>query len=209
MDYYIYHIKGVKIGCTKRLQQRMREQKFNEWEVLEIHTDKETAGIRERELQIQYGYGKDNNVLYHQIDLVSNGKKVGKVWGKINGEQNVLNGHLDKIRTFESCQKGGLKHVESGHIQKIQKIGGKIGNNKENRLKASISLKKTIEEKGLNKAEKNPNAKLDWDKVNEIRELWNSPVKYSKAKLSRMFGISESMIRYIVTNKHWVSTTNK
>jgi hypothetical protein len=204
MTYYIYHIEGVKIGCSKRLDERVKEQGYNEYTILEIHNDIITAGIRERELQIQYGYGKDNNAMYHQIDYVARGKKVGNIWGKINGKESARNGHLDKIRTFESCQKGGLKNVESGHIQTIQKIGSKIGNNKENRLKASNSLKKTILEKGLNKGEKNPNSKLDWDKVNEIRTLWKSSTKYSKASLGRMFGVSESMIRFIVTNKCWV-----
>jgi hypothetical protein len=203
MKYYIYHIEGKKIGCTKRLEQRVREQGYDTYTILEEHDDIVTAGIRETELQIQYGYGRDSNVMYHQVDLVSNGKRVGNVWGKIQGRKNVENGEWKKVCVLGGKTQG-TRNVESGHIQNIQKIGSKIGNNKENRLKASISQKKTIKEKGLNIGEKNPRAKLTLDKVNQIRELWNGPIKYSKAALGRMFGVSESMIRYIVTGKSWV-----
>ena len=41
--YYIYHIKGIKIGCTKHLSRRMREQGFDEYEVLETHNDIDIA----------------------------------------------------------------------------------------------------------------------------------------------------------------------
>jgi len=54
--YQIYHIKGVKIGCTKHLSRRMREQGFTEYEILEVHNDIETASNREIELQKEYGY---------------------------------------------------------------------------------------------------------------------------------------------------------
>ena len=59
MEYYIYHIPGVKIGCTKDLKRRMRQQDFTEWEILETHTDGWLAGDREIELQKQYGYRVD------------------------------------------------------------------------------------------------------------------------------------------------------
>ena len=59
-------------------------------------------------------------------------------------------------------------------------------------------------EKGLQKGEKNSRAKLDWNQVNKIRELWDSPIKYSKAELGRMFGVTEAMIRYIVNKNNWV-----
>ena len=71
--YYIYHIPGVKIGCTKRIERRMQVQKFTQWEILEEHTDIETAGIRERELQLQYGYRVDN-IQYHKSNYIGIGK---------------------------------------------------------------------------------------------------------------------------------------
>ena len=59
-EYRIYHIKGVKIGCTNNINRRMREQGFTDYKVLEIHTSKDIAGQREFELQKQYGYKVDN-----------------------------------------------------------------------------------------------------------------------------------------------------
>lgn len=57
--YYIYHIPGIKIGCTYNLERRIKEQKFDVYELLEQHTDKFIASKREIELQKQYGYKVD------------------------------------------------------------------------------------------------------------------------------------------------------
>ena len=61
--YYIYHIAGIKIGCTNRLESRMAEQGFTEWEIL-WQEDGDwnfgwIAGDKELELQEQYGYEID------------------------------------------------------------------------------------------------------------------------------------------------------
>ena len=58
--YYIYHIDGVKIGCTSELEHRMRQQGFTDWEVLEQYEDIHVASDREIELQKQYGYRVDS-----------------------------------------------------------------------------------------------------------------------------------------------------
>jgi hypothetical protein len=58
--YYIYHIPGVKIGCTNNLERRIKEQKFTDYELLEQHSDKFIASNSERKLQKQYGYRVDN-----------------------------------------------------------------------------------------------------------------------------------------------------
>ncbi len=58
--YYIYHIPGVKIGCTTNLHYRLVvQQNCTDYEVLEIHNDINVASQREIELQLNYGYGKD------------------------------------------------------------------------------------------------------------------------------------------------------
>ena len=51
--YYLYHIKGVKIGCSKNPNKRIKQQGYNEWEILETHNDIDVASVRERELQKQ------------------------------------------------------------------------------------------------------------------------------------------------------------
>lgn len=58
--YYIYHIPGVKIGCTDNVKQRVvKHQLYNQYEILETHSDIYIASDREIELQKQYGYKVD------------------------------------------------------------------------------------------------------------------------------------------------------
>jgi hypothetical protein len=64
--YYIYHIPGVKVGCTKNLTTRMKRQGFSEYEILETHTDIDIASNREIELQNQYGYIEPSRTNYKQ-----------------------------------------------------------------------------------------------------------------------------------------------
>jgi hypothetical protein len=109
--YSIYHITGVKIGCTTQVIKRTKEQGFSNFEILEEHTDIFVASDREMELQKQYGY-KVDSIPYWQSSQ-----------------------RLRKNASFKSAQKGGLKggkiSKELGHIQRAQKIGcslgGKIG----------------------------------------------------------------------------------
>ncbi len=66
-NYYIYHIAGIKIGCTVNVPHRMREQGFTEWEHLETHTDIYEASNREIELQKEYGYPVDKIPYYLSV----------------------------------------------------------------------------------------------------------------------------------------------
>lgn len=50
--------------------------------------------------------------------------------------------------------------------------------------------------------ENNPNAKLKKETVIKIKEMFATG-KYNKCQLARIFGISNTMIRYIVENKSW------
>lgn len=59
--YYIYHIPGVKIGCSTDPNRRVKRQGYECFEILETHSDIETAAVREKELQKQYGYRVDKS----------------------------------------------------------------------------------------------------------------------------------------------------
>lgn len=152
--YYIYHIEGVKIGCSKNPERRVKEQHATNWSILETHDDINTASKRELELQKQYGYRVDD------ADYA-----------------NMIN---------------------------AQRIGSKIGNSKKYRKISAATQSKTMKERGLQKGERNSRAKLNREQVQVIRDMWSSPIKYTKAHLGRLFGVSEAMIRYIVTNQNWV-----
>jgi hypothetical protein len=58
--YYIYHIEGIKVGCSTNPKQRVKAQGYNQFEILETHTDINIAAKREIELQNEYGYIEKN-----------------------------------------------------------------------------------------------------------------------------------------------------
>ena len=127
--YYIYHIPGVKIGCTNDLQKRMSDQGFTEWEILETHTDGWLAGDREIELQKEYGYKVDT--CHYMISLQNRpvwteearakGKAGRTAWGSILGKRsNRLSFKDDEV------------------IQQIR-LEYKGGSNQHNRLGPTLS----------------------------------------------------------------------
>ena len=67
--YYIYEIKGVKIGCTKNWEQRQKAQlSKGKMVLLETHTNKAEASVRERELQLEKGYRLDAWSYSHSVN---------------------------------------------------------------------------------------------------------------------------------------------
>lgn len=97
--YTIYHIHGIKIGCTTDLIKRMADQGFTEWEILwQQEGDYEfgwTAGDIEKELQKQYGYKVDKN--HYQKS-----REVRRQQGLINLET----GHWKSINQYKTLTKG-------------------------------------------------------------------------------------------------------
>jgi hypothetical protein len=111
IKYYIYHIRTYKrkngkigkIGCAQEHIERVSEQGYNEYTILEIHDCIYEASKREIELQKEYGYPVDKTPYYKCIELRSKGgKKGGKIvgtkWGKINGKNHLESGHWAKVQ---------------------------------------------------------------------------------------------------------------
>ncbi len=90
--YYIYHIKGVKIGCSVNPKKRINQQGYYEWEILETHTDIDIASKRELELQKEYGYQIDD-IPYKQsftMQKLADCSAAGKIGGSIAGKKTSL-----------------------------------------------------------------------------------------------------------------------
>jgi len=104
--YYIYHIPGIKIGCTFQLEKRMANQGFTEWEILEEHIDIYVASDRERELQKEYGYRVDIipywKSLEHRRDMSSKGGRSGN---------SSAGGHACRKLTMEQAEEIRAKYV--------------------------------------------------------------------------------------------------
>ena len=118
--YSIYHIPGVKIGCTDNVKKRVKVQGYNNYKILEEHTDIYEASDREIDLQKQYGYKVDTIPYWQTVTLLNTkeirakksermknkpkeffvkaGKVGGKIGGVIQGKKNVESGHLERIR---------------------------------------------------------------------------------------------------------------
>lgn len=115
--YTIYHIEGVKIGCSNNPNHRVKEQGYSVFQVLEVHEDIEVASNREIELQIEYGYGRDTRLSYSQI--VNRPTREGCIkGGKIVGKKNKENGHLSRIGKIGG-KIAGKKSIETGHMKKM------------------------------------------------------------------------------------------
>ena len=90
--YYIYHIKGKKIGCTQHPKRRTKIQGFNNYEILEEHTDIYLASNRELELQKQWGYSVDRKPYWKSIKMstFNSRSKGGKTNASIVGRMSEL-----------------------------------------------------------------------------------------------------------------------
>jgi hypothetical protein len=109
--YKIYHIKGVKWGCTKqKLERRLGQQKSKLSDVSEVIEEKdfEKAAELEKFLNIRDGYGWNDSRDYRNII-----KRRKCSWTA----EDRLKGAL----------KGGKSAVESGQLKSICSMGGKIG----------------------------------------------------------------------------------
>jgi hypothetical protein len=101
MTYYIYHIEGVKIGCTMNPTKRPKRQGCPNPIILEEHDDVYIASDREMQLQREYGYKVDTRPYWQTL-------KIATKEGRLKGGK-----------------KGGEWSIQSGHIKKLNSLGGK------------------------------------------------------------------------------------
>lgn len=127
--YYIYHIPGVKIGCTDNPKRRVKAQKYDYYEILEEHTDITIASKREIELQKQYGYAVDKGSNVYSVKFFS---KMGKSGGSKHTpaqlkarEENRKKSKIFKDSNFQSEQ--GKKAFQAQCVELICPHCSKIG----------------------------------------------------------------------------------
>lgn len=129
--YYIYHIKGVKIGVSKNVKIRVRNQGYtlDDVEILEEHMDIYKVSDREKELQKEYGYKVDTSYYWETLiaqskipieACVRGGKRAYEVNGNKQGLINKENGHMERMRekTIEKCSKAIKQYNRSGEFIK-------------------------------------------------------------------------------------------
>ena len=80
--YYVYYIKGKKIGCTKNLKKRVEEEQgYKDYSILFESNDIKKASNAERYFQEQLGYRVDTSTYE---ELINNKTKTKKMIKKTN-----------------------------------------------------------------------------------------------------------------------------
>jgi hypothetical protein len=119
--YTIYHIPGVKIGCSEDVDFRVKSQGYSQYIILEEHNDINIASKRERELQKEHGYNMDKIPYSLTVSYCSRAGKIGGKNGKgakspgraLKGEKNP------KAKLTEEDVLKIIKLTESGnYLQK-------------------------------------------------------------------------------------------
>ncbi len=113
--YYIYHIPGVKIGVSEEPENRVNNQGYTDYEILEEFTCIYLVSYRERVLQKEYGYPVD------KIPYYMSRQKWGSPAGKKGGQKAVESGQLYEM--IANRDKNSL--IEQG--RRLGKIGGPKG----------------------------------------------------------------------------------
>jgi hypothetical protein len=70
--FYLYHIKGIKWGCTKNLQQRLKRQGYTISDLADLITidNVNKAADMEKELNIKDGYGWNTSQDYRVLNKI-------------------------------------------------------------------------------------------------------------------------------------------
>jgi hypothetical protein len=105
--YYIYHIKGVKFGCSVEPENRVKAQGFTDYSIHETHTDIYLASDREQELNREYGYPVDDVPYYISVQ---NRRKWTQEDSEKGGEANKLSGWMSTLG--KSGASGKMQFIE-------------------------------------------------------------------------------------------------
>ena len=146
--YYIYHIEGVKIGCSKNPKRRVKQQGYTEYTILETHTDIQIASERERFLQKEYGLKVDSttyskSIQGYSIEKVSKAGKASskKQWSE-NRQELIERSKLSKPVMIEKYGKEILQyHLDGKFIKEWKGIkeAARTLNIKQSNLSATLN----------------------------------------------------------------------
>ena len=139
--YYIYHIEGVKIGCTNDVKRRIEQQGYTSCEILEEHYDIFRASNRELALQKEYGYKVDSIPYFKSVEQW--GAKAGRIGGK--RAQKTLK--KLKVGLYSNDKKKRNEWATLGYQAVLEKYGNEHYSNmakKADRTNALLASSKPI-----------------------------------------------------------------
>ena len=107
--YSIYHIPNVKIGCTKNPKRRLQQQGYSSFKILETHDCIDSASVRERQLQKEYGYRVDISSYKHsynqRVRLAGSKSKKKSISSRNNG---IISGKKTSKKVLQYDLQGNL-----------------------------------------------------------------------------------------------------
>lgn len=125
--YTIYHIPGIKVGCSKRVEARVKEQGYDSYEVLEVCDTVMRATERERYWQEKLNYKKD--LCNYATTLISSSQhaiakfkqtiKTSEIW-KESQQKNINRFTSPETRSLldEARKKPILQYDKQGNFIK-------------------------------------------------------------------------------------------
>jgi hypothetical protein len=121
--YYIYHIEGIKIGCSINPKQRVKRQGYSKFEIIETHTNEDIASYRERQLQIAYGYRVDKTSYKNILNMATTAgrKKGGQEYSK-KYSKPIIATKLDNNKSYEFISRKECSQKLCLNIQSIFKV---------------------------------------------------------------------------------------
>lgn len=151
--------------------------------------------------------------IWKEIDYGYSVSNLGRVKNKFNNIKNLSLHHRGYIVTrYHKSMYSVHRLVAKAFIPnqdnkpEVNHIDGNKQNNhvsnlewctrRENQLHAYRTSLRT------NEGDSNPNSKLNWDMVNEIRKLYNTGL-YKQIELGKMYNISQSVISKVVLQQNW------
>jgi NTP pyrophosphatase (non-canonical NTP hydrolase) len=172
--YYIYHIKGIKIGCTTNPVERVeKKQGYTNYDILYTTNNIQEASDKELELQTKYNYKQDKKPYKEVIMNIKN-----KFY--ITDKTVTLNNTFDKDLTgFE------FPDYIAYEDKKIYFTKELITWIKNNNIKSQNDNKRYVYRNPFERASNNnPETIFDkirnWAEVREIYKKGNSHTQYVK-----------------------------
>lgn len=120
--YSLYHIKGVKWGCTKNLEKRLKNQGYSISDLDRLITvgNIDKAAEMEKELNLEYGYKWDNSLEYKRVCSMASkgGINVHKKHPDMAYKLGSTNGKENGIKSRYKLQKIVLQFDLQGNLIK-------------------------------------------------------------------------------------------
>jgi len=121
IKYYIYHIKGVKIGVSEEPEVRVKKQGYNDYEILEEFTCIYLVSYREIALQKEYGYPVDKILYYKTVKMSSKGGQKAVETGQLAEARKKAFKTNFQIVSCPHCGKEGKKlNMSVWHFDKCK-----------------------------------------------------------------------------------------